>query len=93
MAAGQTRMPKDTPASELLAEAIEAAGGQAQLAARLGVTQQSVGHWRRRGQAPAARTAALESIGPAAPPRARPAEAPTATKDWPGSGRSTLQLE
>lgn len=63
-------MPKHTPASELLQDAMERAGGQAQLAARLGVSQQAVSHWRRRGRAPEARAAALEAIaqGPAAAP-------------------------
>lgn len=43
-------------------EAVAAAGGQAKLAALLGVTQQAVSSWVRRGWVPVRRAAEIEHL-------------------------------
>lgn len=43
-------------------EAVKAAGGQAELAAKLGVTQQAISAWKVRGWVPLGRAVEIEQV-------------------------------
>lgn len=65
-------MKKQPPETIALLHAVDVLGGQTATAKRLGVSQQAVQYWVRRGRVPALKTIPLESASGVSRNRLRP---------------------